>query len=172
MHRLGQLGVALLFAAIPTAVLLAMNYPFAAVGVAVFTVSTCRLPDEAEAIPVVGHRTVTHTVLFAFGVAVIASLGVAGLFLAGRDTLPISRIAYLSIPVGATLGILSHLAADAVTVGRGDFTIEPFWPANERTVRLGFCKSGNTVANAGLLLIGGLTFDTCLYFGLRTLAPG
>jgi inner membrane protein len=170
MHRFGHLGVGLLFAAFPTAVLFGAGFPFAGIGLAAFCISTCRLPDEAESIPGIGHRTITHTVLFTLGVGVVASLGVTGLFVATRDVLPIDRIVYVSVPIGAMLGVVSHLAADALTVGRGNFAIKPFWPVSKRTVRLGLVKSGNTVANVGLLIGGGITFAVCLYLGLRTSA--
>jgi len=168
MHRLGHLGMGLLFAAVPTSVLLAMGFPFAGLPFAAATIGTSRLPDQAEAIPGIGHRTVTHTVVFALVVALISALGVMSLYVVGSDVLPVSQLAYVSIPVGAMLGVVSHLAADALTVGRGKFAIKPFWPVSERRLRVGVVKSGDTFANVGLLVTGGLMFAACLYLGTQT----
>ena len=52
------------------------------------------------------------------------------------------------------VGLVSHLLADALTVGRGRFAVQPFWPISDRNLRLGVTKADSLVWNYGLLCLG------------------
>jgi inner membrane protein len=68
--------------------------------------------------------------------------------------------------LGATvfLGLISHLFADALTVGRDTHAIRPFYPMSPHPFRFGLVRADSQFANA-LLLIGGMLFQG-LAFGV------
>lgn len=168
MYRTGHLGVALLFAAIPTSVFLVIGAPVAALGFSASTIATCRLPDQAEwAVPGIPHRTVTHNVFFIVAVTAVAAGGAVGLQSVFQEIVSFPVVVYVVIPLGAMVGLVSHLAADALTVASGKYAVRPLWPVSKWSLRVGLTKSGSTIANYGLLAAGGLLYAAALWIGLQ-----
>ena len=158
MYKDGHRGAALLLMAPLTAM-------FGPVGLcmSMLAVAVCRLPDIDHDYSWLPHRGPTHTVWFAAGVAVLVIAGgYVGLsmFPIGLPVLP------LAVLLGATvfLGLLSHLFADALTVGRDAHAIRPFHPLSPRPFRFGLVQANSRLANT-LLLVGGLLFQG-LAFGV------
>jgi inner membrane protein len=120
-------------------------------------VAVCRLPDIDHDYAWLAHRGPTHTIWFAIGVAaLVVSGGYAWL-----SVLPVNLPALLlALLLGATvfLGLLSHLFADALTVGRGTHAIRPFHPLSPHPCRLGLVRADSEFANT-LLLVGGMLFQ-------------
>jgi inner membrane protein len=117
-------------------------------------VAVCRLPDIDHDYSWLPHRGPTHTIWFATGVA---ALIIAGGY-AGLSMLPIGLpVLPLVVLLGATvfLGLISHLFADALTVGRDTHAIRPFYPMSPHPFRFGLVRADSQFANA-LLLIGGM----------------
>jgi inner membrane protein len=80
---------------------------------------------------------------------------------AGFSIVPINLpVLPLAVLLGATvfLGLISHLFADALTVGRDAHTIRPFHPLSPHPFRFGFLRADSRLANA-MLLVGGLLFQ-------------
>jgi inner membrane protein len=77
--------------------------------------------------------------------------------------LPVLPVAVL---LGATvfLGLISHLFADALTVGRDVHAIRPFHPLSPHPFRLGLVRADSRLANS-LLLVSGVLFQG-LAFGI------
>ena len=120
-------------------------------------VAVCRLPDLDHDYTWLTHRGPTHTIWFAAGVAVLVTAsGYAGLSMLPID-LPVLPVAVL---LGATvsLGLISHLFADALTVGRDAHAIRPFHPLSPHPFRLGLVRADSRFANY-LLLVGGVLFQ-------------
>ena len=149
MHRDGHRGIALLL-------MLPLTGLFGIVGFAmtVVAVAVCRLPDldhDHEWLP---HRGPTHTVWFALGIGALACAGLYVGLLAAPVDLPAWPIALLA---GTTVffGIISHLLADALTVGRGDHAVRPFRPVSPLPLRFGLFRADSRSWNAGFL-VGGI----------------
>jgi inner membrane protein len=120
-------------------------------------VAVCRLPDLDHDYTWLTHRGPTHTVWFVAGVAVLITAGCY----AGLSVVPVNLpVLPLALLFGATvfLGLLSHLFADALTVGRDNHAIRPFYPVSPHPFRLGLVRADSRFANA-LLLIGGILFQ-------------
>jgi len=133
-------------------------------------VAVCRLPDIDHDYAWLAHRGPTHTIWFAIGIAaLVVTGGYAWLSVLPVD-LPILPLALL---LGATvfLGLLSHLFADALTVGRGDHAIKPFHPLSPHALRLGLVRADSRLANA-LLLVGGVLFQGLAFVAFATGATG
>lgn len=66
----------------------------------------------------------------------------------------------LAVILGATvfLGLLPHLFADALTVGRDVHAIRPFHPLSPHSFRVGLVRADSRLANY-LLLGGGVLFQ-------------
>jgi len=158
MYKNGHRGVALLLMAPLTAM-------FGPIGLcmSMMAVAVCRLPDIDHDYNWLPHRGPTHTIGFATGVA---ALIIAGSY-AGLSMLPIGLpVLPLAVLLGATvfLGLLSHLFADALTVGRDTHAIRPFHPLFPHSFRLGPVRADSPLANS-LLLAGGMLFQG-LAFGV------
>ena len=152
MHKDGHRGMALLLMAPLTAMFGPVGLCMSMVAVAV-----CRLPDLDHDYTWLTHRGPTHTIWFAAGVAVLVTAsGYAGLSMLPID-LPVLPVAVL---LGATvsLGLISHLFADALTVGRDAHAIRPFHPLSPHPFRLGLVRADSRLANS-LLLVGGVLFQ-------------
>lgn len=138
----------------------------------VSALSVSSLPDRVDFAlkSFLTHRGGTHTVWFA-GIAALTSTFI-GYFIAttavqaarqsGVATyLPVATLASVEpLPLAAAVGlstflsICSHLAADALTVGRGSNTIRLFWPLSSQALYFGYTRSDSRLWNAGLLGIG------------------
>jgi len=150
MYKDGHRGMALLLMAPLTAMFGPVGLCMSMVAVAV-----CRLPDLDHDYTWLTHRGPTHTIWFAAGVAVLVTAsGYAGLSVVPVN-LPVLPLALL---FGATvfLGLLSHLFADALTVGRDSHAIRPFNPLSSHPLRFGLVRADSHLANSFLLTAGGL----------------
>ena len=117
-------------------------------------VAVCRLPDIDHDYTWLTHRGPTHTVWFATGVAVLVTAG----GYAGLSIVPINLpVLPLAVLLGATvfLGLISHLFADALTIGRGDHAVRPFRPVSPLPLRFGLFRADSRGWNAGFL-VGGI----------------
>jgi len=149
MYKNGHRGAALLLMAPLTAV-----FGVIGIGMSVVAVAVCRVPDLDHDYGWLAHRGPTHTVWFA---TAVAGLVVAGGY-AALSMIPVALPALpLALLLGATvfLGLLSHLFADALTVGGGSHAIRPFHPLSPHPFRLGLVRADSRPANA-LLLAGGV----------------
>lgn len=158
MKRDGHLGVALgAYAPIGFATTVAGYRELAFLG-AGLAVAVVMLPDVDVKIPLLPHRSYTHTVWFALlvGVACGAIPVLAGQSVGG---VPPSSIAALAGITGATT-VCSHVAADALT----PMGVRPFAPFGGH-YSLGVVGAANRTANLVLFLAGVGTF-----LGVLTLA--
>jgi len=149
MYKNGHRGAALLLMAPLTAA-----FGVIGIGMSVVAVAICRLPDLDHDYGWLAHRGPTHTIWFA---TVVAGLVVTGGY-AALSMIPVALPALpLALLLGATvfLGLLSHLFADALTVGGGSHAIRPFHPLSPHPFRLGLVRADSRLANA-LLLAGGV----------------
>ena len=156
MYKNGHRGMALLLMAPLTAIFGPIGLCMSMVAVAV-----CRLPDIDHDYSWLPHRGPTHTIWFATGVA---ALVIAGGY-AGLSMLPIGLpVLPLAVLLGATvfLGLISHLFADALTVGRDAHAIRPFHPLSPHPFRFGFIRADSSIANF-LLLISGVLFQSVAF---------
>ncbi len=149
MHRDGHRGIALLL-------MLPVTGLFGIIGFAmtITAVAVCRLPDLDQGHNWLSHRGSTHTVWFALAVGTVACAGLYVGLLAAPVALPAWPIALLA---GTTvfLGIISHLLADSLTVGRGDHAIRPFRPVSPLPLRFGLFRADSKGWNTGFL-VGGI----------------
>ncbi|MFC6973734.1 metal-dependent hydrolase [Halomicroarcula sp. GCM10025709] len=148
MYRLGHYGSALLVYAPLGFGLVLADLPDLAVLGGALSLGLAPVPDYDQQLPLVSHRGVTHTFLFAGVVGgVFAGLGWAvGASTAAHSALVLAAFGGL---VGTT-GILSHLLADIITPAG----IAPLWPLSGRTHTLDIVRADNTLANYLLLGLG------------------
>ncbi|PSP98226.1 metal-dependent hydrolase [Halobacteriales archaeon QS_5_70_17] len=147
MYKLGHWGASLLLYA-PVAFALAPTRPGLAVAGGVGVLALAQFPDVDHRLPLVVHRGVTHTLLFAALVGVAAwagALAVEAMLGVGSEYAPFAAF------VGA-FGICSHLAADVIT----PMGVPLLWPLSRRRFTLSVVYADNTLANY-LLLGAGLT---------------
>lgn len=127
-----------------------------------FVLLAAMLPDVDTPLPWFVHHGVTHTIAFGVGVAVVGGLLVTASFVVyqrvtgrypGEPTA--GRVLTLAVP-GLFVGVLSHLAADALTIlPPGTLPIRPFWPVVARPVRFELLAPFSHASNVSLLLVGG-----------------
>ncbi len=163
MYKNGHRGVALLLMAPLTATL-----GLVGLGMSLLAVAVCRLPDLDHDYDWLAHRGPTHTLWFALGVAALVA---AGGYL-GVSALPVdvpARPVALLVAATVFLGLVSHLFADALTVGRGDHAIRPFSPLSTQPMRFGLVRANSRRAN-GFLLVGGI-LSQGLALGLSAAGP-
>ncbi|WP_435180982.1 metal-dependent hydrolase [Halorussus sp. AFM4] len=166
MHKDGHTGAALLLTA-PLSYWL-ITYAGLPWGALLLVVASgvASLPDIDQKTPFLDHRGFTHTIWFCLAVSIIAGAGAYLVFLQGAtlgSSLGIDSVRATSqaVPVslvvfaGALLSLLSHLLADAITVGNGKMAVRPFWPMNYKKLRFGLVKSDSSL-NAVLIAAGGL----------------
>ena len=149
MYKDGHRGVALLLMVPLTGLFGIIGF-----GMTILAVVVCRLPDLDHDYGWLPHRGLTHTIWFAVGAGAVTT---AGLYL-GFIGLPIEIPAWpLALLAGTTvfLGIVSHLIADALTVGRGDHAIRPFQPLSSEQLIFGLVRSNSRIWNVALL-VGGI----------------
>lgn len=152
MYRSGHYGVALLAYAPVLFVLGSLDRVVAAgAGLAVVLALT-PLPDADHDVPLISHRGVTHTLLFA-GVVGVAAGGAAWL-LASPAGLAVAPAQAVVLAVGAggaaAFAILAHLLADALT----PMGVAALWPASRKRYSLGVTTADSTVWNVGLFALG------------------
>jgi len=152
VYRIGHYGVALLVWAPVGYLLLRRGHPAAALLGGVALLALTPLPDYDQRLPLVSHRGVTHTVLFA---------GLVGAALGGGATLlPREASAGLGLPAGpafagfcfgvGALAVLGHLLGDVLTPAG----VRPFWPLSRRRYTLALATADSRVANYLLLVLG------------------
>jgi len=156
MHRDGHIGMSLLAYSPLLLITTALGYSSLAVGGAVVAGGLAMVPDLDMRVPFVKHRGPTHTVWFAVGLGLLAS--VLGL-LAG-----LSRGVLQGLGIGLFAGavvsvtLISHLLADTLT----PMGIQPWEPRSSKKYTLDLVKAANPVANYALLGLGivavGVTF--------------
>lgn len=160
MYKTGHWGASLLLYAPVGFALAGVRPAFAVVGGAV-VLALARLPDVDHRLPVVSHRGVTHTLLFALAVGAV--VGAAGYALgvgvgAGAET---TRLLAVFGAFTGTFGIVAHLAADWLTPSG----VPLLWPLTGRRYSVGVARADNVVANYGLLVLGIAATAAALYVG-------
>jgi inner membrane protein len=109
-----------------------------------------RLPDYDLQIPFVSHRGPTHTVWFALAVGVV--VGFVGAIVAwSQGVVAALGLGIFGLFVGM-LTVAAHILADVLT----PTGVRPFAPVRETKYTLDVVTAANTVANYGLLAIGGV----------------
>ncbi len=150
MYAAGHYGVSLLAYAPVGATLIGVGRADLAVvgGAVVLWLAT--LPDVDHRLPLIEHRTVTHTVPFALLIG--AAIGAVGYGAAAGfpDLLGTPRTAGAFGLFLGTYGILAHLAGDVVTPSG----VPLLWPLSSRDYTLSLWTAKNRVANYGLLALG------------------
>mgnify|MGYP000170271718 CR=1 FL=1 len=146
MYRKGHLGVSLLVFAPVGYWLVSVGEPEAAMLTGVVLLWFAMLPDIDHRLPVIEHRGVTHSLVFA-GL-------VGGLFaVVGVALGDVVRVAGLGLGTfGFLLGVLTvgaHLVGDALTPAG----VPLLWPLPQ-TYSLSLTRADNTLANYGLFVVG------------------
>lgn len=148
MYRTGHYGAALLLYAPVGAALLLTGFRGVAVVGGAGAVALARLPDYDLRVPFLSHRGPTHTLAFALLVGLVAGTG--ALALAGglptRRSLAVGGFGFLV----ATLSVVSHLLADALTPAG----IRPLWPLSDAHYSWGVCRADSSLGNYVLLAAG------------------
>jgi len=141
MYKNGHRGAALQLMAPLTAA-----FGVIGIGMSVVAVAVCRFPDIDHDYSWLAHRGLTHTIWFAI---VVAGVVVAGGY-AALSMIPVALpVLPLALLLGTTvfLGLLSHLFADGLTIGRGTHAIRPFHPLSSHSLRLGLVRADSRLAN-------------------------
>lgn len=146
MYRKGHLGVSMLVFAPVGYWLVIVGEPESAMLTGVVMLWLAMLPDVDHRLPVIEHRGVTHSLLFA---ALVGGLfGAVGIVLAGAF-----QVAGVSLGTfGFLLGVLTvgaHLVGDALTPAG----VPLLWPF-PRSYSLSLTRADNTLANYGLFVLG------------------
>lgn len=157
MYRTGHLGVALLTFAPIGYLLVDAGAALAAVLTGGVMLWLAMLPDVDHRLPVVSHRGVTHSLLFAAAVgAAFAAVGLALEAVGGSalvaDLLGLDALGVGVVTFGFALGFLavgSHLLGDLLTPAG----VNLFWPVPTE-FSLYVTRADNTIANYGLFLLG------------------
>ncbi|WP_135662103.1 metal-dependent hydrolase [Halorhabdus rudnickae] len=160
MHREGHIGAALLAYAPVGFVALALGFQGIAVLGAIGAGALAMVPDYDQNIPGIRHRGITHTVWFAGLVGLV--LGVAGVAIGfgQNDLLAAMGLGMFGTVVGSGT-ILSHIAADSLT----PMGVEPYAPIRDDHYTYGVARASNTLANYGLLILGGVAIVVALAAG-------
>ncbi len=148
MYQLGHYGVALIaYAPVGATVALSGQEALAILG-ALLCLSLSTLPDCDHRLPLISHRGPTHTVWFALLVGGVVG---ASLYIFLESTMGGGDPELVRFAFGvATLSIISHLLADALT----PMGITPLWPLSSWHVSLDVTPAKSTVANYALLGAG------------------
>ncbi|GAA0282553.1 metal-dependent hydrolase [Halobacterium noricense] len=155
MYRSGHYGVALLAYAPVLYVLGSLGRVVAAAAGLALVLALTPLPDADHDIPLISHRGVTHTLLFAGVVGVL--VGGAAWLLTGPAGLALAPEQAVELTVGAggvaAFAILAHLLADALT----PMGVAALWPVSSTRYSLGLTPADSTVWNVGLFALGVFT---------------
>lgn len=157
MYRTGHLGVALLVFAPIGYLLVTAGAPLAALFTGAVMLQLAMLPDVDHRLPVVSHRGVTHSLLFAAAVgAAFAAAGTALVAVGGgglvAELLGLDALGVGVVTFGFAVGFLavgSHLLGDLLTPAG----VNLFWPVPTE-FSLYVTRADNTLANYGLFLFG------------------
>lgn len=152
MHKSGHFGAAALLAAPGMFLLGVAGVPVLGALFAFLCVAVATLPDRFESVLSLRHRGVGHTLVFVATVALCLSS--AAYFVDGDIplTTPSPLSTATTVGGGVTIGLLSHLATDIITVG-GGFRVRPFWPVSRKSYQVGWVKS-DTRWNYVLFVVG------------------
>ncbi|MFB6107884.1 MAG: metal-dependent hydrolase [Haloplanus sp.] len=150
MYRRGHWGVALLvFAPLGFALSSLGRTDLALAGGAVM-LWLAMLPDYDVRVPGLSHRGPTHTLAFALVVGAVGAGAGGGLAVAAdRPHATVVGLALFGFAI-ATLAVLAHLLADALTPSGVPF----LWPLSGRRYSLHVVRADNALANLGLLALG------------------
>jgi inner membrane protein len=141
------------------------------------------IPDKDQKLdflPGINHRGITHTLLFAvlcgaimlYGTSYVTEQFWADLVgVLSADLVPPREQFAVLVGIGATLGIVSHILGDVITVGskRHGVVVTPYWPISSRIVRFGWCYANNKKWNFGFLTLGILLSGGALLFRIQPL---
>lgn len=173
MYKEGHYGInALLYAPIAF-IISAYRDPMIAIIGGVIVVGLAKAPDfdrhfdnnmdthrsEVWQIIPIKHRGFTHTVWFAVFIGVLGAVGMAGLGVGYNVSLSVPLLFVFGFICGFS-SVVGHLLGDVIT----PMGIKPFSPVSKQKYSLGICNASNTVANYGLLVVGGLLL--VIAFGL------
>lgn len=152
MYRSGHYGVALLaYAPVLYALASAGRVVAAAAGLGIVLALT-PLPDADHDVPLIEHRGVTHTLLFA--VVVGGVVGGAMWLAAGPSGLALAPEQAVELAAGAggagAFAVLAHLLADALT----PMGVAALWPLTGKRYSLGLTPADSTVWNVALFALG------------------
>jgi membrane-bound metal-dependent hydrolase YbcI (DUF457 family) len=179
MHRSGHLGITLILAA---PIILSLGLPLGVIVAGTMVVFT-KFPDKDQKLdflPGINHRGITHTLLFGilcgtimiYGTAYATDLFWADLMgILSADLVPPREQFSVLVGIGATLGIVSHILGDVITVGskRYGVVVTPYWPISKRIVRFGWCYANNKKWNLGFLTLGILLSGGALLIRIQPL---
>ncbi len=151
MYQVGHYGAALVAYTPLGAAVAVGGYEAAAIVGALVCAGLSTLPDIDHRLPLVEHRGLTHTVMFALlvgvGMAAVTSVLVA-------SSSPMVDVGFVTFAfLVGTVSIGSHLLADALT----PMGIRPFQPFSRRHYTLGVTKAANPIANYVLFGFGVVT---------------
>jgi inner membrane protein len=160
VYRTGHLGAALLVFGPTGFVAAAVGGEAAVIVGGAVAVGLASVPDFDMRIPFLSHRGPTHTAWFAGLVGLVG--GVLG-FVVGLQTGIVTALGVgLLLAVSASLSILSHIAADALT----PMGIQPFTPWSNTRYSLDLVNAANPVANYLLLGLGAVVAGGLALLGL------
>lgn len=171
MYRTGHLGISLLVFAPIGYVLVVAGAPLAALVTGGVMLWLAMLPDVDHRIPLISHRGVTHSLLF----AIVIGSGFAGfafgLVQVGGDALVVDLLGLhalgsLGIVVfGFAVGFLavgSHLLGDILTPAG----VNLFWPI-QTPFSLELTSADDTLANYGFFVLGVVAVAVSAMLALR-----
>lgn len=149
MYRSGHYGVALLAYAPVLYALAASGRVTAAAGGGALVWLLTTLPDADHSVPLIDHRGVTHTLLFA---GLVGGVVGGAAYLAPVDVVGDVSRELLAAGAGglAALAILAHLAADALT----PMGVAVLWPLSGKRYSLDVTPADSRLWNAGLFALG------------------
>jgi inner membrane protein len=151
MQRLGHIGLALLFTAPLSIVAGLTGGRISMMIIYAPSLMMALVPDNDVWIPFIRHRGITHTLVLGIPQAVVIGAVFGSIAASAPETTSISIL--LGV-LAATVGFLSHLVGDALTVGSGKYGIKPLWPFSRWEFRIGVTRSKSILWNQGLLFIG------------------
>jgi inner membrane protein len=172
MYRTGHLGISMLVFAPIGYLLLVAGAPLAALVTGGVMLWLAMLPDVDHRLPLISHRGVTHSLLFAivigsafggvgFGLVQVGGDAIA-LELLGVDSFGNLGIVTFGFAVGF-LAVGSHLLGDILTPAG----VNLFWPI-QTPFSLNLTSADDTLANYGLFVLGvaSVAISTTLGLGL------
>lgn len=158
VYRTGHLGVSLLAFAPIGYLLVSVGSPLAALFTGGAMLWLAMVPDVDHRVPLIEHRGLTHSLLFAALVGgafaavglLLAAVGGAAITaeLLGLDAFPGVGLPAFGFAVGF-LSVAAHLLGDLLTPAG----VNLFWPIKTE-YSLYVTRADNTLANYGLFLLG------------------